>query len=81
MSEISQDTKYRAASKQASERIKCRYNHGTPGMYIDQQCKENDDFGNGNKELHRRNYKQSVLDSAVCRATKIHVCGIRNLIL
>lgn len=34
-------------------------------MYIDQNCKENDDCGNGNMELLRRDFKQSVLDGAV----------------
>jgi hypothetical protein len=48
-------------------------------MYIDQHRKENGDFGNGNMEIHRRDYKQSVLDCVVRSATNIHVCGINIL--
>jgi hypothetical protein len=62
VNEIPQDSKYRAPSKQASERIKCRYNHGSPGMYINQNRKGSEDFGTGKMELHWHDYNQSVVD-------------------
>ena len=34
-------------------------------MYTEKHRKEIGDFGKGNMELHRRDYKQSVLDCVV----------------